>query len=720
MSSLARRFCCAFGIVYLVCGPLGPREGTAQEKPREPRRQTSVTIRGEMFFINGQPTYKGCMWNGKKVEGLLLNSRMVQAIFDDLNRETVNLWRYPDTKKWDPERNTREFIAAMPTWRRHGLLGMTLNLQGGNPQGYSAKQPWHNSALKADGSLRADYMNRLQRVLDRADELGMVVILGLFYFGQDERLKDEQAVKRGVDNAVDWLLDKGYRNVLIEVNNECNVRYDHDILKPRRVHELIERVNKRVRDGRRFLVGTSYGGGVIPKENVVRASDFLLLHGNGVNDPARIAQMVRRTRQVPGYRPMPILFNEDDHFDFDRPRNNFLAALGEYASWGYFDFRMKGEGFDAGYQSVPVNWGAMSPRKKGFFHLLSKVTGEGRGGRGVGQAFPGKTWATKTPEQAGLDAARLDRLREFVGGRGCIVRGGHLVYSWGDITRRADVASAFKPWLVHLLLLLLDQGIIKGLDEPIAAWEPRLNNLNPGLQFKDRIITWRHLACQTSCYGVHEAPGEAFDYSDYNMALFFDTLLKVYKTRYARIDADVLHPKLTDLLQCQDNPTFLAFGPKDRPGRLAVSVRDACRFGLLYLHKGAWNGKQLLNGKLAELAVTSPLPNGVPRTKGKKAAMIAGQRTVGGGNNQTDHLGSYSFAWWTNGVDRNGKRHWPDAPPDTYGAVGHGGIRATFVIPGRDIVVSWNDAKIKSRVMENRALKLLVEAVMMKNKPGEN
>jgi CubicO group peptidase (beta-lactamase class C family) len=283
------------------------------------------------------------------------------------------------------------------------------------------------------------------------------------------------------------------------------------------------------------------------------------------------------------------------------------------------------------------------------------------------------------------------------------------------------VASAFKPWLVHLLLLLLDQGTLKSLDEPVADWEPRLNNLNPGLQFKDRKITWRHLACQTSCYGVQEAPGEAFDYSDYNMALFFDTLLlKVYKTSYARIDVEVLHPRLTDLLQCQDNPTFLALGPKDRPGRLAVSVRDACRFGLLYLHKGRWNGKQVLNATLAELAVACPLLNSVPRTQGKKAGMIAGQRTIGGGNNQTDHLGSYSFAWWTNGVDRDGKRHWPNAPLDTYGAFGHGGIRATVIIPSRDLVVSWNDAKVRSRDMENRALKLLGEAVTVANERQKN
>ena len=67
--------------------------------------------------------------------------------------------------------------------------------------------------------------------------------------------------------------------------------------------------------------------------------------------------MVRDCRQVSGYHGQPILFNEDDHFDFDKPTNNMLAAISEYASWGYFDYRMADEGFDEGYQSVPVNWG---------------------------------------------------------------------------------------------------------------------------------------------------------------------------------------------------------------------------------------------------------------------------------------------------------------------------------------------------------------------------
>jgi hypothetical protein len=354
-----------FGLVLLI--------GCVSSLAAEPRK-TEVSIVGEAFHINGQPTYAGRTWQGHKIEGLLLNSRMVQGIFDDLNPDTAGKWAYPDTGKWDAERNTREFLAAMPEWRRHGLLAFTINLQGGSPQGYSKDQPWHNSAITPEGELRPEYMARLERILDKADELGMVAILGIFYFGQDQRLADEAAVKRAVDNAIDWVFDHGYHNVLIEINNECNVRYDHAILQPDRVHELIEQVKSRTRNGRRLLVSTSYGGGTIPKENVVRAADFLLLHGNGVGDPKRAAAMVRETRQVAGYKPMPILFNEDDHFAFDQHTNNFQAAISEYASWGYFDFRMAGEKFDDGYQSVPVNWDISSRRKKAFFAKLAEIT----------------------------------------------------------------------------------------------------------------------------------------------------------------------------------------------------------------------------------------------------------------------------------------------------------------------------------------------------------
>lgn len=355
----------------MTCGLAAMARDPASVGPK-----TIVTIQGQKFLINGEPTYAGREWRGNKIEGLLMNARLVQGVFDDLNPATAQRWAYADTGKWDAERNTREFIDAMPAWRAHGLLAFTINFQGGSPEGYSKGQPWINSAFRPDGSLRPEYLARMARIIRRADDLGMVVILGYFYFGQDERLTDESAVLRAVDEATRWVLQSGWRNVIIEVNNECNIAYDHPILQPARVHELIDRVKQAAAaDGHRLLVSTSYGGGTVPGERVVRASDFLLLHGNGVSDPLRIAGLVRLTRQVSGYTAKPILYNEDDHFDFAAPANNLAAAVGEYAGWGYFDYRQKGESFDDGYQSVPVNWSISSPRKAGFFNRLAEITG---------------------------------------------------------------------------------------------------------------------------------------------------------------------------------------------------------------------------------------------------------------------------------------------------------------------------------------------------------
>ncbi len=176
---------------------------------------------------------------------------------------------------------------------------------------------------------------------------------------------------------VDWLVVKGYRNVLVEINNECDVKsYHHAILKLDRVHELIGLARERAgsKDSRLY-VGTSYARGVVPKTNVVSVSDFLLMHGNGVSSPALISQMVRQARKVNGYRPMRVLFNEDDHYDFDKPSNNLVAAIDEYVSWGFFDDRRQGESVSEGYQSVPVNWGHHEPTQEGILHAADRDHG---------------------------------------------------------------------------------------------------------------------------------------------------------------------------------------------------------------------------------------------------------------------------------------------------------------------------------------------------------
>jgi hypothetical protein len=193
------------------------------------KRRTTVSTEGKSFVINGRPTA-------------------------DLH-----------TRKGDLFGNTGKLLEAMRDWRGKGVLGVAVELQGSD------------TVFTPTGELRPDPLSRLRRVLDRADELGMVVVLGVFHSGQDEHLQSEEAVKLALDNVAFWLMEESYRNVLLVVASEGGDRFHHDILKSDRVHELIERAQAHHRGDRRLVVGT--GCAAAPGEDVLRRPDFLLLHG---------------------------------------------------------------------------------------------------------------------------------------------------------------------------------------------------------------------------------------------------------------------------------------------------------------------------------------------------------------------------------------------------------------------------------------------------------
>lgn len=327
------------------------------------------------------------------------------------------------------------------------------------------------------------------------------------------------------------------------------------------------------------------------------------------------------------------------------------------------------------------------------------------------QTVPGAGWEECSPEAVRLSKEKLDALRELAGGRGCVVRGGKLAYSWGDAAKSSDVASAVKPVISTLLLMAVQEGRLEGLDAHVSEVEPRLAGKNAG-------ITWRHLACQLSGYGLEEAPGAAYSYNDYALALYYDTLMgKVFK----EAGTDVLRSRLGAVLGFQDSVTFEAFGAKDRPGRLAMSPRDFARFGLLVLRGGKWGDRQLVHPGLLYLSISSAIPASTPLTTGKETEMLAGQRTLGGTRSVTPvGPGYYSFNWWLNAADAQGRRLFVDGPGDLVAALGHGGKRALWILPALDLVVSWNDANIDDHDRSpgnpeakiNRAVRLMAEAVL--------
>jgi hypothetical protein len=264
-----------------------------------PARQTTVAIDGTRWLINGRVTYPGA-----KAEGLLMNVRMVNATFEDRNRDD-----------FDPDANTDAFLAVMPEYVGAGVRAFTFNLQGGMP-GYEGAL---NSAFEPDGSLRGgetmgrapssereSYLQRIARVIDACDRQGVVVILGCYYQRQDQVLRDEDAVRAGVVHTVRWIKSQGYTNVVLEIANEFgHSGYNHRILQtPEGQAELIELAR---REYPKLLISTSgLGSGRIPQP-VAEAADFLLPHFNDTtldDIPARIEALKQYGK--------PIVCNEDD------------------------------------------------------------------------------------------------------------------------------------------------------------------------------------------------------------------------------------------------------------------------------------------------------------------------------------------------------------------------------------------------------------------------
>lgn len=249
---------------------------------------TKVSIMDDHWLINKQPTNPGSI-----AEGLLMNVRMVNATFEDFSGQK------PD---FDPKVNTDQFIASLPDYVAQGVNAFTFCLQGGMP-GYEGAV---NSAFEPDGSLRAEYVNRVERVIRACDRQGVVVILGCYYQRQSHILRDEDAVRAGLVNVAKWIQASGFHNVVLEVANEHpHPGFVHPMMRePAGQASLIGLV--KATSPEILVTSSGLGDGTIHSE-VAKAVDFLTPHWNetAVEDiPARLSALKKFGK--------PIVCNEDD------------------------------------------------------------------------------------------------------------------------------------------------------------------------------------------------------------------------------------------------------------------------------------------------------------------------------------------------------------------------------------------------------------------------
>lgn len=292
----------------------------------QPASETVVAIKGSQWLINGQPILKG-----SPAEGLLMNVRMVNAVFED----TGPMAKEHLPQDFDPEGNTDRFIARIPDYYAHGVRGFTISLQGGIP-GYEAAV---NSAFNADGSIRKEYLDRVAKVIHAADEQGVIIILSCFYQRQhshDHALDGKQAILNAVGNVARWIADQKFSNVVLEVSNEYahggyNRWKDSAWLKS--AEGQVEMIHHAKAIAPKLLVSTSgMGSGLVP-EPIAQAADFILLHLN----TTPISLFPERIMAARKYGK-PVVCNEDDKIG-EIGAEAARVSVRSGAGWGFMQVK---------------------------------------------------------------------------------------------------------------------------------------------------------------------------------------------------------------------------------------------------------------------------------------------------------------------------------------------------------------------------------------------
>ena len=318
--------------------------------------------------------------------------------------------------------------------------------------------------------------------------------------------------------------------------------------------------------------------------------------------------------------------------------------------------------------------------------------------------FPGAAWEERDPAQLDLVPATIDELAERLGGRGCVVKDGYIVKTWGNQSTKGDWFSSAKPVLSTMLFFAIHEGLVESVDQPIATfgWD---------LSAKDKALTFRHLGSMTSGYARPEPPGAAWAYNDFAIQLYQKTLFdKVFAARGKEV-AEAAHR--LGALGLQDG---LDFNSKHR---LKASVRDFARIVWFWTRKGRWGDRQILPQHYFDEYMRPQAPKDLPQTAPAETDDYLGIGSYGGGSDHFSEAGPgiYGFNWWFNDT---GRLHphaltWPDAPRDTVMSLGARGNSTAF-IPSLNVALvcadgDWGEVQGGNRTAKmNRALKMLAEA----------
>lgn len=242
---------------------------------------------------------------------------------------------------------------------------------------------------------------------------------------------------------------------------------------------------------------------------------------------------------------------------------------------------------------------------------------------------------------------------------GVLIYKGYIVAEWGEPQRCDMTHSVTKSFLSTVVGLAVDRGLIRSVTDTVARYVPPIELYGqpvtrPAEQFgqpelltpfetpHNRTLTWDHLLRQTSDWEgtlwgkpdwadrpdanaanwlnrQRNVPGTVYEYNDVRVNALALAATSVWRRPLPQVLKELVMDPIgasntwrwtgyrNAWIVLDGHPVQSVSGGGHWGGGLFINAYDMARFGLLTLHRGNWNGRQLLSEQWIRQA-TTPTP----------------------------------------------------------------------------------------------------------------
>ncbi|HYE54951.1 MAG TPA: serine hydrolase [Chitinophagaceae bacterium] len=240
---------------------------------------------------------------------------------------------------------------------------------------------------------------------------------------------------------------------------------------------------------------------------------------------------------------------------------------------------------------------------------------------------------------------------------GLIIHKGYIIAEWGDPYRVDMTHSVTKSFLSTVVGLAVDRQLIRSVYDTVARYIPPIELYEPGQTFRpaealgqqqlltpfasahNRTLNWDVMLRQTSDWEgtlwgkpdwadrpaanssewltrKRNAPGAVYEYNDVRVNALALAATCVWRKPLPQVlKSEIMDPigasntwrwygYRNAWIVIDGGPVQSVSGGGHWGGGMFINAFDMARFGLLTLHKGNWNGKQLISQKWIEQALT--------------------------------------------------------------------------------------------------------------------